>query len=58
MSDSQGTFEGWKKSETPCRICSGVVLYRLWESSCGGYEDYNFKCKGCGKDWWVEGADA
>lgn len=55
---------GWKptKAENPnftCRKCASVeVEYREWESSDGAYEDYHYRCKSCGRDWWIEGADA
>lgn len=44
----------------PCRKCgaAGQIEYREWESSCGGYEDYHYRCGACGNDWWIEGADA
>ena len=58
MPDSAGVFEEWKESITPCRTCGGKVRYRVWESSCGGYEDYNFHCEGCNKDWWIDGSDS
>lgn len=53
----------WHFVETahiPCRKCNvaGQIEYREWESSCGGYEDYHYRCKACGGDWWIEGADA
>ena len=53
----------WKpveRSEVPCRKSdeAGGIEYREWESSCGGYEDYHYRCTKCGADWWVEGADA
>ncbi len=49
-----------ENGEVPCRKCgqAGHVEYREWESSCGGYEDYHYRCTTCKKDWWVEGADA
>lgn len=37
---------------------SDDVWYRKWESSCGGYDDIKYECRGCGKKWWVESADA
>ena len=65
MPESDGTFESdWKptKPENPtftCRACgSDNVWYRVWESSCGGYEDVKYHCRACGRVWWVEGADA
>lgn len=59
-----GFASDWKptKDENPdfkCRkCCSAEVEYREWESSCGGYEDYKYRCNGCSREWWVEGADA
>jgi len=64
MPDSAGTFDGWKsvKAEDPkfkCRICgSDDIWYRTWESSCGGYEDAKYECRGCKLTWWIEGPDA
>lgn len=65
MSESEGNFrEEWKsvQLENPdwyCSKCkSADVWYKVWESSCGGYEDYKYWCKGCGHQWWVESADS
>lgn len=60
MPDSAGTFgEYTNATDTPCRKCKEPkVRYRVWESSCGGYEDYNYKCFGCGASWWVDGIDS
>lgn len=59
---TDGKFSEWKKAESdaPCRHCGkkGDVRYVVWESSCGGYEDYKYGCMSCGKTWWVEGPDA
>lgn len=42
-----------------CRVCgSDDVWFRSWESSCGGYDDTHYKCRGCQREWWVEGPDA
>lgn len=48
------------ESLVPCRRCgqTGGIEYREWESSCGGYEDYKYRCKKCDSSWWIEGADA
>jgi hypothetical protein len=49
--------DGWKptKAENPvfkCRQCgSDDVWYRMWESSCGGYDDLNYECRGCKRSW-------
>jgi hypothetical protein len=52
----------WKpvESDAPCRKCGAVgqIEYSTWESSCGGYEDEHYRCKACGKDWWIEGPDS
>lgn len=60
MPETAGTFDGWKQeTEYGCRKCdSRNVQSKCWESSCGGYEDYKFKCGSCGHTWWVEGPDA
>jgi DNA-directed RNA polymerase subunit M/transcription elongation factor TFIIS len=58
MPDSAGTFGEWKDSKEPCPKCGEhSVKYRIWESSCGGYEDLNFQCT-CGHRWWVDGIDS
>ena len=64
MPDSAGTLGNWKptKAENPAFHCwkcgSDDVWYRIWESSCGGYEDLKYECRNCGRTWWVESADA
>lgn len=61
MADSQGEFGEYKHAvEIKCRECKAErhVRYRIWESSCGGYEDYNYKCFACGHSWWVDGIDS
>lgn len=61
MAESEGTFDGdWRKSDRPCPHCKAVGqrYYKVWESSCGGYEDEKNECRACGKVWWVEGPDA
>jgi DNA-directed RNA polymerase subunit M/transcription elongation factor TFIIS len=52
----------WKptKAETPafvCRKCgSDDVWYR--DCSCTDFDDTEYHCRGCGRRWWCEGADA
>ena len=52
----------WKptKLENPefrCWKCkSNEIIYSLYESSDGAYEDLHYKCE-CGNDWWVESSD-
>lgn len=59
MKDSEGVFDEWKPSDRPCPKCKSLTIqYRIWESSCGGYEDLNFKCSNCYHSWWVDGCDS
>ena len=59
MRDSDGVFDEWKTTTLTCRKCVGAnVVRRVWESSCGGYEDDQYHCNDCGNSWWVEGPDA
>jgi len=37
--------------------CGAKVQYRSWESSCGGYEDYQYRCAS-GHMWWIDGIDS
>lgn len=49
----------WKEATCTCRKCkSDAVIYREVESSCGGYDDEQYKCESCGHSWWVDGPDA
>lgn len=61
MSETQGDFGEDKRSDQPCPKCKKLtVTYRVWESSCGGYEDYKLTCNNpeCKHTWWVEGPDS
>lgn len=60
MAESEGTFEAEKRqSDRKCDKChSSKVTYRVWESSCGGYEDYKYTCGECGHWWWIDGIDS
>lgn len=60
MRESDGIFTSdWKPEKVSCSKCGeSKVKYRVWESSCGGYEDHKYKCGSCGYTWWVEGPDA
>jgi hypothetical protein len=67
MSESDGKFRDSMKPAImgdgkpwPCPRCkaAGRVTYKVWDSSCGGYEDIKYHCGACGKTWWVEGADS
>lgn len=60
MADSEGAFGAYRPAEAAmCHKCkSNDVEFRLWESSCGGYEDLNYHCKSCDAQWWVDGIDS
>jgi hypothetical protein len=51
--------KGWRCTvKTLCRKCDSTnVVYRIWESSDGAYEDINYHCLDCGYGWWVDGSD-
>lgn len=60
MDKNCGDFSDWMLCQaTKCRKCgSQDVEYREWDSSCGGYTDYNYRCLYCGYSWWVDGIDS
>lgn len=59
MNDDEGEFDRWKETGVHCKYCdSPHVQYRVWESSCGGYEDYQYKCAECQRVWWIDGIDS
>lgn len=59
MADSDGTFSGPKAVVYKCRKCaSAQVNKREWDSSCGGWTDYQYTCPACGFMWWEEGIDS
>lgn len=53
-------WEPVKDPSVPCRKCgtAGHIQVREWESSCGGYEDYKYRCNYCDETWWIDGPDA
>lgn len=54
---------GWRSTaaENPeyrCKACgSNEIKYRKVESSDGAYEDINYICMRCGREWWYESSD-
>lgn len=62
MPDSAGDFSDIKKAERPCPSClQDTLTYRVWESSCGGYEDYKYTCTSCTSckySYWIDGIDS
>ncbi len=59
FSDDEGKFTSWQVASQPCRHCRHEpVMYRVWESSDGGYEDYQYQCSLCKRIWWIDGIDS
>lgn len=59
MADSDGTFNKKIPCHGKCKKCGDNNLsYQVWESSCGGYEDFKYTCDSCGYYWWVDGIDS
>ena len=59
IASSKGKFTDMKPCAGKCRKCGAEQLsFREWESSCGGYEDYEYACRACGYIWWVDGIDS
>jgi hypothetical protein len=59
MEESEGAFTRVESRKWTCRhcLCKNVTC-KVWESSCGGYEDYKYTCPDCGYVWWVDGIDS
>jgi ssDNA-binding Zn-finger/Zn-ribbon topoisomerase 1 len=59
MSDLDGDFSDTTYT-MKCPKCGSTMIGQLWESSCGGYEDYKYTCtnKSCNHIKWIEGSDA
>jgi transposase-like protein len=47
----------WISTGTVCPKCgsAGTVKYREVESHRGGFCDYQYACRDCGKEWWIDG---
>lgn len=57
--ESDGSFKQIEqKYDCPHCKSKNSVSIKIWESSCGGYEDEKNSCEKCGKIWWVEGIDS
>lgn len=47
------------ESDLKCSKCGNTrIEFSVWESYDGGHEDYNYRCLGCGRNWWVDGVDS
>lgn len=53
MADSQGEFAEFKgEPAIACRKCGvHAVSEREWDSSCGGWTDYQYRCAARAKGW-------
>lgn len=64
--DDEGVFTEWHPTGRPCHKiveatglpCGHPVECREWESNDGSYEDFQFRCKGGGHIWWIDGIDS
>lgn len=72
FADSEGDFGTWKDHPNACQRvvaidqlgthaltelrCGATVKYRIWESSDGAYEDWQYRCAN-GHTWWIDGDD-
>lgn len=63
--DSEGNFGPWRDHPAQCtRLnpvtggpCGALVQIRTWESSDGGFVDYQYRCT-TGHVWWIDGIDS
>lgn len=58
MSEYEGEFRASEPTSIECTKCGGPMRAQLWESNCGGYEDYKYTCAQCGRSFWVDGIDS
>lgn len=57
--ESSGDLNEPKQTDRTCVNCKQqTVTYQIWESSCGGYEDFKYTCSNCKKVWWIDGIDS
>ncbi len=61
MSEDDGNFSKIEVNLYDCLKCKQkTVICKVWESSCGGYEDYKYTCQdsNCKYYWWIDGIDS
>lgn len=60
LSELDGLFSEKISSNKKCKKCNNCMKYKIWKSSCGGYEDYKYTCtnENCNYSFWVEGIDS
>jgi len=61
MSEYEGVFQKSSSCFYKCIKCGkNTATYEVWESSCGGYEDYKYTCQNpeCKHVWWIDGIDS
>lgn len=60
MADADGVFGDWQPSaEKPRCDCPAPQLHeRVWDSRCGGWTDYQYRCMVCHHSFWIEGIDS
>ena len=60
MRDSDGDFSEPQLETAWCSKCGSEQPSEVqaWDSHCGGYTDYRYRCRTCGQQRWSEGPDA
>lgn len=60
ISESQGDLGAVTQSGCKCPRCGSPLIYRIWESRDGAYEDTKYSCTNaaCGHVYWVDGIDS
>lgn len=59
MSEFEGVFNEQQTVQRKCRKCSSnTAILEVWESSCGGYENYKYTCQECKSITWIDVIDS
>lgn len=60
MSEHEGEFSPGTFTVRRCSECRENTRHevKVWESSCGGYEDEKFICQICKHVFWIDGIDS
>lgn len=58
-SEFEGDLSAARLTPHICKKCNNKTVFaQEWESSDGGYTDYKYTCKTCGKIFWIDGPDS
>lgn len=61
MNESEGELSPSELVQIECPKCKKTdCSVQIWESSCGGWEDYKYSCLNpdCRYQWWIDGIDS